>query len=148
MRSITNFVCQQCGYESPQWLGKCPSCGTWNSLVETSREKPSGSGDFGSKGPISSRLRGAGERQTPKKLQEISNREFKRLKTQIEEFDRVLGGGIVPGSVVLLAGEPGIGKSTLLLEIAGALGGLYVSGEESLEQIKMRSQRLGIEGQN
>lgn len=85
-------------------------------------------------------------RETPKKLAEIDDRYFKRLKTQIEEFDRVLGGGIVPGSVVLLAGEPGIGKSTLLLQAAGILGGLYISGEESLEQIKMRSQRLKIEG--
>lgn len=137
MRLTTNFVCQQCGYESPQWLGKCPSCQSWNSLVETAR--------IDSK-PGSKRSKSISE--TPKKLQEIDNRQFKRLTTQIKELDRVLGGGFVPGSVVLLAGEPGIGKSTLLLQAAGFLGGLYISGEESLEQIKMRAQRLKIEGKN
>lgn len=136
MRRTTSFVCQQCGYESPQWLGKCPSCQSWNSLVETAKIDSKASGSKRSKEP----------REAPKKLAEIDNRYFKRLKTQIEEFDRVLGGGFVPGSVVLLAGEPGIGKSTLLLQAAGILGGLYISGEESLEQIKMRSQRLKIEG--
>ena len=137
MRQTTKFVCQQCGYESPQWLGRCSSCQSWNSLVETVKEEP-----------LSSGAKRSRQRETPKKLQEIDNREFKRLKTQIEEFDRVLGGGIVPGSVILLAGDPGIGKSTLLLQIAGQLGGLYISGEESLEQIKMRAQRLKIQGKN
>lgn len=137
MRRTTSFVCQQCGYESPQWLGRCPSCEAWNSLVEITKEP--------------TRLKAKGIRResvTPKKLQEIENQQSKRTRTQIEEFDHVLGGGIVSGSVVLLAGEPGIGKSTLLLQIAGSLGGLYVSGEESLEQIKIRAERLKIEGKN
>lgn len=135
MRSTTSFICQQCGYESPQWLGKCPSCGSWNSLVESAKVEPS-----------KSSKRSKAPHEVPKKLEEIDNSSFIRAQTKIEEFNRVLGGGVVPGSVVLLAGEPGIGKSTLLLEIIGQLGGLYVSGEESLEQIKMRAQRLKIKG--
>lgn len=135
MRSTTSFICQQCGYESPQWLGKCPSCGSWNSLVESAKVEPS-----------KSSKRSKAPHEAPKKLEEINNSSFIRAQTKIEEFNRVLGGGVVPGSVVLLAGEPGIGKSTLLLEIIGQLGGLYVSGEESLEQIKMRAQRLKIKG--
>lgn len=137
MRATTNFICQQCGYESPQWLGKCPSCQSWNSLVESSRAEAS-----------KSSKRSKTPHDSPKKLQEIDDRSFKRIQTTIEEFNRVLGGGVVPASVVLVAGEPGIGKSTLLLEIIGQLGGLYVSGEESLEQIKMRAQRLKIKGDN
>ncbi|MDP3998846.1 MAG: DNA repair protein RadA [bacterium] len=138
MRRTTSFVCQQCGYESPQWLGRCSSCQAWNSLVETVKEETAKTAKRNTMGPP----------VPPKKLQEIESRQLKRTQIQIEEFNRVVGGGIVPGSVVLLAGEPGIGKSTLLLQIAGILGGLYVSGEESLEQIKIRAERLKIEGKN
>ncbi len=137
MKSSISFVCQQCGYESPAYLGKCPECGSWNSLKEF---KPS---------------RGAGSRFArqnsnidlkPKNLDEISFNIKDRLKTGFSEMDTVLGGGIVGGSVILLAGDPGIGKSTLLLQgainIAEGRSVLYISGEESEEQIKLRSQRL------
>lgn len=129
----TVFVCQQCGAESPKWMGKCPNCGEWNSMVEMRLERES---------------RRAGEREKkeikPQKLSQIKSIAKARIRTGIEEFDRVLGGGIVPGSVVLVAGEPGIGKSTLMLQLMEKTKGLYVTGEESLEQLKIRAQRLGI----
>lgn len=126
------FVCQQCGNESPKWMGRCPGCGEWNSLAEIKLEK------------TSQKIKIEGRIAKPQKLSEIKSITRKRIKTGIEEFDRVLGGGIVPGSVVLVAGEPGIGKSTLMLQLIAKTGGLYVTGEESLEQVKLRSQRLGI----
>ncbi len=131
------FVCQQCSYNSPQWLGRCPNCQSWNSLVETIIEVKRNN-------PTSSR--GAGLRGTskPQKISEISLKEIQRISTGLEEFDRVLGGGVVPGSVILLAGDPGIGKSTLLLQVCGKLSGLYISGEESVTQVKMRAERLGL----
>lgn len=104
----SSFICQQCGYHSPQFLGKCPECGTWNSFVEQVKEK--------------SRQSSAISRQTGKtqivNLADIEKRGFDRLKSGIDEFDRVLGGGIVAGSLILVAGDPGIGKSTLLLQLA------------------------------
>ncbi|MBI1919001.1 DNA repair protein RadA [Candidatus Microgenomates bacterium] len=143
---MSRFVCQQCGYVSPQWLGKCPECGAWNSLVETIEES------------ASSRLRGsrkskAGRREAlkPQKLGEIKNDTQKRVSSGFSELDRVLGGGIVDGGVTLLAGDPGVGKSTLLLQTALNLSKsnkndnhnvLYISGEESAGQIKMRALRL------
>ncbi|PJE67407.1 DNA repair protein RadA [Candidatus Shapirobacteria bacterium CG10_big_fil_rev_8_21_14_0_10_40_9] len=150
-KAITKFICQQCGYESAGFLGRCPSCGTWGSLVETLLP---GEGE---------RARGReGERETkPISLGEVKTAKFQRLSTKIGEFDRVLGGGpprrdgrveagIVPGSVILLAGDPGIGKSTILLQVAANIPGtvLYISGEESPEQIKIRSERLGIKDKN
>ena len=172
----TLYICQSCGHESPRWSGRCPQCSEWNSLVETTpRSRPSGS-SITSGSP-------------PKRLSEIANRSANCLITSIAEFDRVLGGGIVPGSVILLAGEPGVGKSTLLLQVAAALEAgsskleagrearnwnlpagkagleksslqhpassqassvqpqasvLYVSGEESPSQLKLRADRLGI----
>ncbi len=140
MKLRTSYVCQQCGYESPSWYGKCPSCGEWNSLVETVKEVGRGqsSGDR-----VQNKL-GA----KPQKLSEVRHIEKNRLKSGFAEFDRVMGGGIVPGSVTLLAGDPGIGKSTLLLHVIAKCGGLYVSGEESAEQIKLRAKRLGVEGEN
>ncbi|MBI3576585.1 DNA repair protein RadA [Candidatus Gottesmanbacteria bacterium] len=140
MKVRSSFVCQQCGYESPQWYGKCPQCGEWNSLVETVKEAPNTKFQASNKFKIPN--------TKPQKLSEVRHIEKNRLKSGFGEFDRVMGGGIVPGSVTLLAGDPGIGKSTLLLHVLAKTGGLYVSGEESAEQIKLRAKRLGIEGNN
>lgn len=130
------FECQSCGYSSAKWLGRCPDCGSWNSFVEG---KPLSVVSKGSRGATS------GARALL--LDKVSTREFPRVSTLNPEFDRVLGGGLVPGSLVLLGGEPGVGKSTLLLQIAQNLRQsgrrvLYVSGEESAQQIKMRADRL------
>jgi DNA repair protein RadA/Sms len=139
------FGCQACGFESSKWLGRCPDCGEWNSFVEERREEA----------PAAGRGRPASlplELQSrPKPYDLIDGAVDARTPSGIDEFDRVLGGGIVPGSMVLIGGEPGIGKSTLLLQVAHLLGRthgtvLYVSGEESERQIKMRGERLGIQG--
>jgi DNA repair protein RadA/Sms len=131
------YVCQQCGAQSVKWAGRCPACGEWNALVEELSE-PS------ARAPAVS-----SEALRPVLLSEVSLEDTARLRTGLSEFDRVLGGGIVPGSVTLVGGEPGIGKSTLLLSAAGALASsgrsvLYVSGEESLRQTKLRATRLGL----
>jgi len=131
----TIFVCQKCGVQSPKWLGQCPECGEWNTMAETILEARD------------QRLGIRGEAVKPLKLNEIKKTKMVRIKTGVVEFDRVLGGGLVPGSVILLAGEPGIGKSTLLTQVMALLGGLYISGEESPEQIKMRTKRLKIKGE-
>ena len=137
----TVFSCQACGFLSSKWLGRCPDCGEWNSFVEERQEAtaPAGKG----------RTPEMGGR--PKAYEAIEGTDVDRVPSGIGEFDRVLGGGIVPGSMVLIGGEPGIGKSTLILQVAHLLarqGGavLYVSGEESERQIKMRGDRLGITG--
>ena len=135
----TQFECQHCGYISPRYLGKCPQCNSWNSLVEEKVEN---------KSDRRSRTTLTGQKMQPMKLNEVVPRKEPRVKTKMEELNRVLGGGVVPGSMVLLGGDPGIGKSTLLLQVSQQLaetGGtvLYVSGEESAEQIKMRAERLG-----
>ncbi len=143
MKLRTFFACQQCGYESPQWFGKCPSCSTWNSMVETVKEV-AGRGA----GKTLSGRSGLSTGVKPVLLSEVKHIEKNRLRTGFAEFDRVTGGGIVPGSVTLLAGDPGIGKSTLLLHVIGSTGGLYVSGEESAEQVKLRAKRLGVPGEN
>ncbi len=133
----TRFVCQECGYESAKWLGKCPSCNNWNTFVEERVLKSSSKQNRGlSTGKI-------------EKLSDISSLKHKRIKTGSGELDRVLGGGIVKSSLVLVGGDPGIGKSTLLLQTANdvskqGLKVLYVSGEESGEQIKLRADRLGF----
>jgi DNA repair protein RadA/Sms len=132
------FFCTSCGYETPKWLGKCPTCGEWNTITEHVVAKESSSS--------SSRLISAPKAQ-PQLVQEITEQTTRRIDTGIGELNRVLGGGLVPGSLILLGGEPGIGKSTLSLQIALTANGLktlYVSGEESAEQIKMRAMRLGI----
>jgi len=135
-RFHSQYVCQQCGYSQVGWAGKCPNCDTWGSLVETVTE----SNKTSSKGSSS---KGHTIKLTP--LSSIALNKLKRTETKIPEFDRVLGGGLVPGQVILLAGEPGIGKSTLLLQLADSLGNfIYVSGEESAQQIKIRAKRLGI----
>jgi len=131
------YVCTECGGEAPKWQGQCPHCAAWNTLVETIAA------------PKSSRFEGiAGTRSAITSLGSVAASENTRIATGIEEFDRVLGGGLVAGGVVLLGGDPGIGKSTLLLQAAAVLGKaqrtLYVTGEESVEQIALRAQRLGL----
>jgi len=138
------YICQSCGYQSGKWLGRCPDCGGWDSFIEEIRvqpsRKPGAQGDprhFRSTGPL--------------KYEEIESQDDARIPTGCREFDRVLGGGVVPGSLVLIGGEPGVGKSTLLLQTAAAVAQkgtpvLYVSGEESDKQLKLRGQRLGING--
>lgn len=139
----TVFFCRNCGYESPKWAGKCPSCNEWNTFVEEIVHKETG------KGWSPSKL--VQEGQKLRKIDEITGENLDRLATIDPELSRVLGGGIVPASFVLIGGEPGIGKSTLMLQEALAFEGrkvLYVSGEESHQQIKMRADRLGIVNQN
>lgn len=134
------YFCTSCGYETPKWLGKCPSCGEWNTITEHVVAKESGS---------SSRIASA-PRVEPRKVQDIEENTTVRVDVGNAEVNRVLGGGMVPGSLILLGGEPGIGKSTLSLQLAltdNGLRTLYVSGEESAEQIKMRASRLGIHNQ-
>ncbi|MBQ2202531.1 MAG: DNA repair protein RadA [Clostridia bacterium] len=137
MKEKTLYVCGECGYETPRWMGKCPQCGSWNTLVEEERVLSRGTAS-------------AGTRAVP--LQNVRAEAQTRLSTGIGELDRVLGGGLVPGMVVLLGGDPGIGKSTLLLEAADNLSAsgpvLYVSGEESNSQIKLRADRLNVSGEN
>jgi DNA repair protein RadA/Sms len=132
------YFCTSCGYETPKWLGKCPSCGEWSTIAEHVVAKESSS--------VSARLTSA-PRIEPRKVQDIEEHSTVRVNVGIAEVNRVLGGGMVPGSLILLGGEPGIGKSTLSLQLAltdNRLKTLYVSGEEAAEQIKMRAMRLGI----
>lgn len=142
------YVCSQCGYESSKWNGKCPSCGEWNTFEETFSTVARGSGSSKSASRSSRDLSDSihGINDVDASFDEV------RYKTGLEELDRVLGGGLVKGSLVLLGGEPGIGKSTLLLQICQQLGEehtiLYVSGEESARQIKLRAQRLGVDSEN
>lgn len=136
------YQCQSCGFVSPKWLGKCPDCGQWNTLVEEKQRDTL----------RLERRTGFTESSRPRTLGDISFVKEKRLSTGIKEFDRVLGGGIVPGSLILIGGDPGIGKSTLLLQAMDGLAPsgklFYVSGEESLEQVKMRAERLNINSEN
>lgn len=140
MKAKVSFVCQECGYDSPAFLGKCPECGSWNSFKQIRLSKEPSTLGFGS-GSVSQVT------VTPKTLKEIVFSEKERIPSGFSEMDMVLGGGIVPGSVCLLAGDPGVGKSTLLLQLCLLLSEkgkkvLYISGEESAEQIKMRATRL------
>ena len=137
----TKYVCMECGYESPKWMGKCPECDKWNTFVEEVTEKTT------SIGTIQSSF------SKPERIQDITVEEDFRTNTGIGELDRVLGGGIVSGSMILVGGDPGIGKSTLLLQISNNVGKnglnvLYVSGEESVKQIKIRAKRMGITSDN
>ncbi|MCC5895457.1 MAG: DNA repair protein RadA [Alkalibacterium sp.] len=141
-KKATVFVCQNCGTESPKYLGKCPSCGSWNQMVE---EK------IPDKTDSRSRISMSGKASKAEQITDITIEKEERVKTDLVEFNRVLGGGVVPGSLVLIGGDPGIGKSTLLLQVSAQLnnnGGrvLYVSGEESTSQIKMRAERLELRG--
>ncbi|MDH7514379.1 MAG: DNA repair protein RadA [Bacteroidota bacterium] len=138
MKSRSHYVCQKCGAVTPKWAGRCDACGSWNTLVEEIvHEEPRGKGARSNRAPSS-----------PVPITDIDAVRDARVPTGIEEMDRVLGGGIVPGSMVLLGGDPGIGKSTLLMQICAAVGGrsegktLYISGEESPRQIKLRAERL------
>lgn len=135
-KSISKYVCQSCGYVSPRWVGKCPNCNEWNTFVE---EAPVPATIARKSGGVSSELE-------PIPLSQVDSITDVRFSTEIAEFDRVLGGGIVSGSVILLGGDPGIGKSTLMLQVALQLKKkviLYVTGEESPKQVKLRAERLG-----
>ncbi len=137
-RSRTVFCCTECGGQQPRWIGRCPACGGWSTLVEETIGPSAESARLGQNPNV--------ESNKPLLLGEIDTERAPRLTTNIAEFDRVLGGGLVPGSVVLLAGEPGVGKSTLALQLAAGLGSraavLYVTGEESPEQLRLRAERL------
>lgn len=137
----TKFVCQHCGYESPKWMGKCPGCHEWNKMVEEVEGTKNARGRHWASGSAAT--------QKPEKITSIQTQEEPRMKTSMQELNRVLGGGIVPGSLVLIGGDPGIGKSTLLLQVSSQLSEkeidvLYISGEESTRQTKLRADRLGV----
>lgn len=134
----TTFFCQECGAQSAKWIGKCPSCGQWNTYVEEVVQKVS---------PAQQARRVAGPGARPRLISDIQGKEEQRFSSANQELDRVLGGGIVPGAIMLVGGEPGIGKSTLMLQVALNLRNvkvLYISGEESELQIRMRAERLGL----
>lgn len=138
------YICSNCGYESAKWCGKCPSCGEWNSMNEEIKES--------AKTSIISRANSV-SRSFPQEITEIDTDDEKRYATGSNEFDRVLGGGLVKGSLVLIGGDPGIGKSTILMQVCNHMGQqgrkiLYISGEESKRQIKLRATRLGVSGDN
>ena len=145
--TTTIYVCQKCGHQERKWLGKCPDCGEWNSFVEERARAAAKKEGAASRGGFQLR------EIKPVAYREIESQDDARVSSGIEEFDRVLGGGVVPGSLVLIGGDPGIGKSTLLAQAADKLSGqgmtvMYVSGEESERQIKMRGERLGLEAEN
>ncbi|HET7031547.1 MAG TPA: ATPase domain-containing protein, partial [Casimicrobiaceae bacterium] len=136
-KAKTVYSCTECGGQSPKWQGQCPHCAAWNTLVESVAA------------PRASRFESvAGAPSSVRMLGTVEAKSSPRFPTGVEEFDRVLGGGLVPGGVVLLGGDPGIGKSTLLLQAMAAIGAtkkaLYVTGEESVEQVALRAQRLGL----
>ena len=139
-KAKTIFVCNECGYESTKWLGKCPACNSWNTFYEQKVINDSTTNNRGRERKTAN---------TPRQLKEIEGVDTVRASTGIRELDRVLGGGLVKGSLVLVGGEPGIGKSTLILQVCDKMQGegkvLYISGEESAEQVKIRSERLGID---
>ena len=141
IKTHTQFVCQQCGSAQLKWMGRCPDCGEWNSFVEVIEERSS-----------QKTRSGGGPRSTPVRLSDVKTDRLDRIPLAMEEFSRVLGGGIVPGCLVLVSGDPGIGKSTLLMQVAMQVAEangpvLYASGEESAQQIKMRAERLNESGQ-
>src|SRR5574341_1080021 len=136
-KTYTQFVCQQCGSAQLKWMGRCPDCGEWNTFVEVIEERSS-----------RKERSSGGTRAAPLRLSEVQTDRLDRIPLAMEEFSRVLGGGIVPGCLVLVSGDPGIGKSTLLMQVAMQAAethgpGLYVSGAESAQQIKMRAERVG-----
>ena len=148
MKLKTVYICSECGTQSSKWLGKCPHCGKWNTLVEEVID----TAPEDAKTPKRASMAGLGGENKATKFGELSLPAYIRTDTGLSELDRVLGGGLVTGSVVLLSGEPGIGKSTLLMQISDALGQnrkvLYVSGEESGGQLKLRAKRLGVTGEH
>jgi len=142
-KTRNSYQCESCGASLSKWAGQCPECSEWNSVVESAAASPSGRRFSGYAGKLSSTIRD---------LTEVSGTATERVAAGVGELDRVLGGGVVPGSVILLGGDPGIGKSTLLMQLTAALGarlsGLYVTGEESLEQLGLRARRLEIRLEN
>ena len=141
-KKMTAFFCNECGYESAKWMGQCPGCRQWNTFVEENVSK------IANNKKTSAMNGGRADGAKPQKLSDIELTEEEKISSGIDEFNRVLGGGIVPGSLILVGGDPGIGKSTLLLQVCRNLANnkhqvLYISGEESLKQIKMRAQRIG-----
>ena len=142
MKSKTTYICSECGYQSAKWMGKCPGCEKWNTLQETVMTEQK---------PIAKKMNAA-PRRAPQRIRDIQADNEERYLTGMKELDRVLGGGIVKGSLILVGGDPGIGKSTLLLQICEKVGQerkiLYVSGEESERQIKIRAERLGVSSGN
>jgi DNA repair protein RadA/Sms len=141
-KTYSKWVCQQCGYTSAKTYGRCPECGEWGSMVETVEPRSNAASSLAALAP----------RSEPQRITQVTTEGFSRLEIPMPELARVLGGGIVPGSLVLIGGEPGIGKSTLLLQMAATLAQsigtvLYVSGEESVQQTKMRAERLGLQPQ-
>lgn len=139
MRTRSVFSCSNCGYQSPKWLGKCPDCNSWNSFIEE---------DYAAVSSSQTKERVSLYKEAPVLLKDVVARDEDRIKTNISELDRVLGGGIVKGSVILIGGDPGVGKSTISLQVCNHLtkqgvGVLYVSGEESVAQTKLRAKRLG-----
>ena len=146
MKAETEFVCTECGEVTPKWAGKCPNCGTWSTLVERAAENKSTRRGLGCNS-----LDKDGTAGIPRKLADIQTTATQRLSSASPEFDRTLGGGFAPGSLVLIGGDPGIGKSTLVLQTLATMASagvkaLYVSGEESAVQVKLRSERLGVSG--
>ena len=142
-KAKTVFVCSDCGYESPKWLGKCPACNSWNTFYEEKLQATSSSGK-------NVKIK---ESSKPLKLNSVVGKEEIRTKSKVSELDRVLGGGLVKGSLILIGGEPGIGKSTLILQLCDKIADengtvLYISGEESAEQVKLRADRLNIKNDN
>ncbi|GEL12848.1 DNA repair protein RadA [Lapidilactobacillus concavus] len=142
----TQYVCQNCGYTSPTHFGRCPNCGAWNQMVEELVE-PTRTLSY----KATPSRRQDSQQHQPELLSQVDMKPEPRVKTDLEELNRVLGGGIVPGSLILIGGDPGIGKSTLLLQVSGQLQAthekvLYISGEESASQIKLRASRLGVKG--
>ncbi len=140
----SKWICQQCGYESAGYLGKCPECGSWSSFVEEVQS---------SLKPQNISPQGIVNDTKPSLINDIHIGEEVRISTNISEFDRILGGGLVKGSLILIAGDPGIGKSTILLQTSGELANsgqkiLYVSAEESASQLKLRANRLGVNSEN
>lgn len=143
-KAKSKYVCQECGYETPKWMGRCPDCGSWNSLVEERVTEPR------EKKPGRAHLQPTvGTTRRPEQLTAIESGASQRIDTGIDELNRVLGGGLVPGELVLLSGDPGIGKSTLTMQLLAKMAGegdvLYVSGEESKAQIRNRAERLGVQ---
>lgn len=137
----TKFMCRSCGYESPKWMGRCPGCGEWNTMDEET--------EIVQKGPRGAFQHSEAVKQKAMPINAVAIEDEPRIRTEMEELNRVLGGGIVPGSLVLIGGDPGIGKSTLLLQVSALLANqqqrvLYISGEESIRQTKLRAQRLGV----
>ena len=140
----TVYVCSACGYETPRWMGKCPGCNAWNTMEE---QAPQAS--VSQAAPVKANKQRGGTGAKALRLDEIPEENAARASTGIGELDRVLGGGVVEGSLMLVGGDPGIGKSTLLLQVSEHLARqgarvLYISGEESARQIKMRARRLGV----